>query len=66
MLASYDKVSDHGLIRGRDCERHTNEYVRALHIKTPNIQQMVKNLSGGNQQKVVVGKWLFRDVDIFI
>ncbi len=66
MLASYDKVSDHGLIRGRDCERHTNEYVRALRIKTPSIQQMVKNLSGGNQQKVVVGKWLFRDVDILI
>lgn len=66
MLASYDKVSSRGLIDGRACERHTSEYVRALRIKTPSIRQVVKNLSGGNQQKVVLGKWLFRDVDILI
>ena len=35
-------------------------YVEALEIKTPSIDQMVKNLSGGNQQKVVIAKWLFR------
>lgn len=37
-----------------------------LRIKTPSMQQKVKNLSGGNQQKVVVGKWLVRDCDILI
>lgn len=36
------------------------KYVRTLDIKTPSLQQVVKNLSGGNQQKVVIGKWLFR------
>ncbi len=35
-------------------------YVEALEIKTPSIEQIVKNLSGGNQQKVVISKWLFR------
>jgi ABC-type sugar transport system ATPase subunit len=41
-------------------------YVEALSIKTPNWQQQVKNLSGGNQQKVVIGKWLTADTDILI
>ena len=38
----------------------------ALAIKTPSLQQKVKNLSGGNQQKVVIGKWLTADTDILI
>lgn len=41
-------------------------YVDKLKIKTPGLQQKVKNLSGGNQQKVVVGKWLNRDCNILI
>ena len=35
-------------------------YVRDLQIKTPSIEQVVRNLSAGNQQKVVLGKWLLR------
>ncbi len=42
------------------------KYVDALAIKTPSLQQKVKNLSGGNQQKVVVGKWLTANTDILI
>jgi ribose transport system ATP-binding protein len=42
------------------------DYVHRLNIKTPGIEQFAKNLSGGNQQKVVVGKWLVRDSDILI
>jgi ABC-type sugar transport system ATPase subunit len=37
----------------------TEKYVRELQIKTPSIEQVVQNLSGGNQQKVVLAKWLF-------
>ncbi|HEY4075012.1 MAG TPA: sugar ABC transporter ATP-binding protein [Herbaspirillum sp.] len=37
-----------------------HKYIEALGIKTPSAKQIVKNLSGGNQQKVVIGKWLFR------
>lgn len=40
--------------------------VEKLAIKTPSLQQKVKNLSGGNQQKVVVGKWLVADTEILI
>jgi ribose transport system ATP-binding protein len=40
--------------------------VRELSIKTPSLQQKVRNLSGGNQQKVVVGKWLTADSRVLI
>ena len=42
------------------------EMVKALNIKTPNLEQKVKFLSGGNQQKVVIGKWLTANTDILI
>jgi len=41
-------------------------YVRQLGIRTPSVMQPVKLLSGGNQQKVVIAKWLLRDCDILI
>jgi ribose transport system ATP-binding protein len=42
------------------------EMVKALNIKTPSLEQKVKFLSGGNQQKVVIGKWLTADTEILI
>lgn len=42
------------------------EYVEALATKTPDVDQLVVNLSGGNQQKVVIAKWLTRNCDILI
>ena len=42
------------------------KYVEELQTKTPGVDQLVKNLSGGNQQKVVIAKWLVRDCDILI
>ncbi len=42
------------------------EYVEALATKTPSVEQLVVNLSGGNQQKVVIAKWLVRNCDILI
>lgn len=43
-----------------------NQYTKSLHIKTPDILQLTRNLSGGNQQKVVLAKWLATDPDIII
>jgi ribose transport system ATP-binding protein len=43
-----------------------NNVVEELKVKTPGIGQKLKNLSGGNQQKVIIGKWLTRDCDILI
>jgi len=44
----------------------SNKVVEELKVKTPGIDQHLKNLSGGNQQKVIIGKWLTRDCDILI
>jgi ribose transport system ATP-binding protein len=42
------------------------EMIKVLNIKTPSLEQKVKFLSGGNQQKVVIGKWLTANTDILI
>ena len=44
----------------------TEEYVKKLNTKTPTIETPIQNLSGGNQQKVLVGRWLLTDPDILI
>ncbi len=44
----------------------SNKYIEELKTKTPSVEQPVKKLSGGNQQKVVIAKWLVRDCDILI
>ena len=46
--------------------REAERYVKLLNTKTPGVDQPVLNLSGGNQQKVVIAKWLVRDCDILI
>lgn len=66
VLPSYESLSYGPVVREAECRRQTSTFVDRLRIKTPSIAQIAKNLSGGNQQKVVLAKWLLRDVDIFI
>ncbi len=53
-------------IRQREERLVAQKYVEDLHIKTPHIDQVVQNLSGGNQQKVVLAKWLFTNSKVLI
>ncbi|MNZ96769.1 Ribose import ATP-binding protein RbsA [compost metagenome] len=55
-----------GWMKEARMERNAEEHVVSLKIKTPSIDQQVKLLSGGNQQKVVIGKWLTRDCQILM
>ncbi|WP_353648690.1 sugar ABC transporter ATP-binding protein [Nakamurella sp. A5-74] len=55
-----------GIFSVRKAMKVAKEYIAALRIKTPSARSKVKNLSGGNQQKVVIGKWLARDCDVLI
>jgi ribose transport system ATP-binding protein len=60
------KISRSGLLQ-RDVERRAaGALVKELRIKTSSVQQLVGNLSGGNQQKVVLAKWLFRGSKVLI
>lgn len=55
-----------GWMDSRSMEKIGKGVVDKLKIKTPSIRQRVKFLSGGNQQKVIIGKWLIKDCDILI
>jgi ribose transport system ATP-binding protein len=54
------------LVDDRKTQKVTEEYIKKIAIKTPSTSQLVKNLSGGNQQKIVVAKWLIKNCDILI
>ena len=65
-LSRLELVSNQGII-DKDQERHAAEdYREKLTIHTPDVEQLVSNLSGGNQQKVLVGKWMFAQPDIMM
>lgn len=67
VVASYGSFSKLGWFADDVKIRRTAEdVVDRLKVKTPHVDQEVKFLSGGNQQKVVIGKWLTRDCDILI
>ncbi|MBK0332686.1 sugar ABC transporter ATP-binding protein [Brachybacterium sp. MASK1Z-5] len=55
-----------GLVRRADARRAAEEQASALRIRTPHLEQPIKNLSGGNQQKAVIGRWLMRESDVLI
>jgi ribose transport system ATP-binding protein len=65
-LPSLDIVTKYGIIRHWLEVKKSKEMVQSLKIKTPGVEQYVRNLSGGNQQKVVVGKWLMRNAKVVI
>jgi len=67
VLASFDKFTNFmGWVDTNATRKTAQHHAEALAIKTPSLQQKVNNLSGGNQQKVVIGKWLTADTDILI
>jgi ribose transport system ATP-binding protein len=66
ILASYDMYENGLFIHAKQVEKVTSGFVERLRIKTPSLNQLLKNLSGGNQQKVVIAKWLIKNSDILI
>ena len=65
-MCSYDMISTAGIISLRKETKRAEEYSKSVNVKTPSISQLVGNLSGGNQQKVVIAKLLCRDPEILI
>ena len=66
VMASLDKYTIGSFVNDREINHVASEYVEKISVKTPHIKQQIKNLSGGNQQKVVISKWLIRNCDILI
>ncbi|MFC5529629.1 sugar ABC transporter ATP-binding protein [Cohnella yongneupensis] len=65
-VASYERFSRWGWMSDSRIAHIADKIVDSLKVKTPSINQQLRNLSGGNQQKVIIGKWLTKDCDILI
>ena len=65
-IASLDKFIKNGWIDDKKIAKVAAETNGLLRTKTPSMEQLLKNLSGGNQQKVIIARWLIKDCDIFI
>ena len=65
-IASMDKYVTAGLIDDAKLKDDASVYNKKLRTKTPSMEQILKNLSGGNQQKVIIARWLIQDSDILI
>ncbi|MDT7374240.1 sugar ABC transporter ATP-binding protein [Citrobacter freundii] len=67
MLGNYPEYSDrYGNVDSKRCQKASEEQVKALRIKTPHLEQAALNLSGGNQQKIIIARWVCKDTDILI
>jgi len=65
-MASIKNISSFGILDNKKGNKIAQKYCDILRTKTPSVHQLAGNLSGGNQQKVVIGKWLAAKSDFFI
>ena len=65
-LAVLDLYSRAGILKRKKITSEVHKMIDSMSIKTPSVRQLVKNLSGGNQQKVVLAKWFIRHCDVYI
>ena len=65
-LCNLWETTRHGIVDTRQQGHLAGTVIRDMNIKTPSERQLVKNLSGGNQQKVVLGKWFVRKPKVMI
>ena len=65
-ITALDKISSRGLLQRGVERREAARLVKELSVKTPSVDAIVRTFSGGNQQKIVIAKWLFRGSKILI
>ncbi|WP_313257757.1 ATP-binding cassette domain-containing protein, partial [Lacrimispora sp.] len=65
-MAHLPNITHYGFINDKEGLKNAEKYVELLRTKTPSVHQLCGNLSGGNQQKVVLAKWLCNDVKVLI
>ncbi len=65
-LASLKRLSTRGVMRDRELTQTSERMRKIMNIKTPSLHQRVMNLSGGNQQKVVLGKWFVTQPKVYL
>ena len=66
LLSSLKAIGSHGFLNRAKGDKIVQQYIKKFQIKTPSPEQKIKNLSGGNQQKVILARWLATDPDFII
>lgn len=66
MLPSYGRIKKNGVINFNSAKKISDEYIEKLRIKTPSNSVAIKSLSGGNQQKVILSRWMEKKVKLLI
>ena len=65
-LSNLESLSKLKVVNDKKARENAESYIKGLRIKTPSMNQLAKNLSGGNQQKIIIAKWLSRNPKILI
>ena len=66
VMADLPNYRNGPLMNDRKIDAITEDYIQKISIKTPSLRQLVRNLSGGNQQKIVIAKWLIKRCNVLI
>lgn len=66
VLASLKELANHGVLNMKNMKQIVGDYIHKLSIKTPSGATLCQNLSGGNQQKVVLSKWMIKDCEFLL
>ncbi|WP_311486867.1 sugar ABC transporter ATP-binding protein [uncultured Anaerococcus sp.] len=65
-IANIKKYSKHSIVSDKALKEDTDKVIESMEVKTPSQSTKIMNLSGGNQQKVIIGRWLLTDPDVLL
>ena len=65
-ISSLDRYMEHGMLSSKKMAESTDWAIKAMRIKTPNQSTKIRSLSGGNQQKVILGRWLLTNPEVLL
>ena len=66
VISSLPKYLKHGMLNTKLMKEATQKYIDAMHTKTPTQETKIRSLSGGNQQKVILGRWLLTEPEVLL
>lgn len=65
-IANIKKYSKHSIVSDKALKEDTDKVIESMEVKTPSQSTKIMNLSGGNQQKVIIGRWLLTDPEVLL